>query len=40
MKGGGDSTVNSINSRYLIISALVGICVSVSRDQLGKSEKI
>lgn len=36
----GDVNVNSTNTNALIIGALDRICVSISRDQLGKSEKI
>ena len=36
----GDININTKDTKSLIISVLVGICVSVPRDQLGKFEKI
>lgn len=36
----GDIDINSINTNSLKISVLVNICASISRGQLGKSEKI
>lgn len=35
-----DNSVNSTNTESIIISAFIGICISISRDKLGNTERI